>query len=459
MIDFILVTLLFSFSLPISALLLTGPRAFYFAAPLTLCVAVIAGFGHVLFDIPIVIFWALLLLLPGIAVLALPTTRERIRATLNILRYPMADRINLGISYVAMFLVSVSVQPPLRWDARSIWFHHASWLDGPAKYFIEAQFLPAGSWPDYPFAGPALMALTWQTTFSGENLWLATRVIAIAVISTAAFVSQSIVEKYGISRHWLLKSSVFIALMSSSTLIADGYFNAGYQDTLLAVSTVALLFSILIDSRSKAESIGVPAILFLAASNIKQEGFWFALGTVLVTVFALLIQKRFAPLLLVPIALASRLVWSAFSTAVDMPDNSHTSLVLERVPELLDSGSVWSAKFAEVVGTWVIPKSVPYLLLAVLVSLAFLVSEMDKKQKIATALVTLAVPIGLLFTSIVTYSLGETHDLQWWLGTSYTRVTSTFEFVVLSLGCAAAVALIPFDQRLRSNSIHKAKRR
>ncbi len=459
LLDLLVILTIFSFAIPIAALLTTGTKALYLTASVTMASAVVAGVIHVLFDLPIWVVWMATIVLPSISLVVFRKTRARIKNSLSSIKTSLSEKASLGLTFMFLLLAAISIQPPLKWDARSIWFHHASWLNGPSTFFLEAQYLPAGSWPDYPFAGPALMALAWQLTFQVENLWLATQVIAVSVVLVAAFSAQALIDRFGSNRNWILRTAVLLAFLSAATQVADGYFNAGYQDTLLAASVAALFSAVLANELGKHQRLLMPTLIFIAAANVKQEGFWFAIGALLIATAITTFRKDFWSLLLIPMALGTRALWTAFSQSIGMPDNSHTDKVLERIPLIFSPGSEWSEKVSEVIQTWVIPHSLPFLILTCLSALGIALSGGQGKEKFLLALAAVVTPVGLLGTAVLTYALGETHDLQWWLGTSYTRVTSTFELLAISFAAIAVLVSLEWDtQPAVTNTKRKVRR-
>jgi hypothetical protein len=49
----------------------------------------------------------------------------------------------------------------------------------------------------------------------------------------------------------------------------------------------------------------------------------------------------------------------------------------------------------------------------------------------------------VLAVAVVTYVLGQSGGLEWWLGTSYTRITATFELLSLVAMLITVLSLLP----------------
>lgn len=449
MIDLVALIALGLAGLPVSALIFRSCNAIYFAPVLSATYALIAGLIHLVLDLPIWVVWLLLVGLSTSLVLSVSSLRSSMGTSLRDALGSSKNRYSL-VAFALFQVVSwITTPAPLIWDARSIWFHHASWLNGPALYYREAQFLPAGAWPDYPIAGPANMALSWQLTFTDENLWLASRVMGMLFVA-ASFLAGSLIIERANPKLFTVGHIVYLVLFASSAaLIGNGWFNTGYQDSFQAV-TVLLLFTILISMQQTNQlrlSIAA-AVVFLLAANIKQEGFWFATGVLALGLFVVVVRRLFWPLLLLAWAAFVRLVWGAISEDLGMPENSHTAEVLDRLPQLFDFDSAAWISINQIWIEAIQPRSLLLVLAVIAAALSILlVREWRPAEKLALATAWALAPIGVLLVAVVTYALGESHDLSWWLGTSYTRITATFDLLAFGLMLFAGAALSPWQDR------------
>jgi hypothetical protein len=446
MADLFVISLILLAFLPLSATLIRSPLAYLFAPVISAAVALLAGILHVLIDIPILAIWSLALVAQ--APLAISKgSRQAMIAALTVSRKDFVTFGQLATATVLSAVAVITTPAPLAWDARSIWFLHAAWLNGPALFFREAQFLPAGSWPDYPVLGPSLMALAYQATGGDANLWLASRIIGVLVLIVGVWAIATFIQRFAPKLHFSYATAIVALFTLSCTLLADGYYNAGYMDALQAVTVVALFSSVLsLPDGPKILNLVPSALLFLVAANIKQEGFWFAIGALLLGLTIQLARKQFVPLLLLPFAALVRVGWSAFQEHLGMPDNGHTAEVIERLPRLLQGDEELIGNIDLIWSTWGQPRSFGYVVIAL--AAAFVVPLLlprgsDWIRRFLVPTVLLAAPIGVLSVAIVTYALGQSGGLEWWLGTSYTRITASFEALSLFAAAAAAILLLP----------------
>jgi hypothetical protein len=430
--------------LPLAAYLTSGVRAYLASPVLSVLGALFAGFAHILLDVPIAGAWLLLALLQ--AILFIPRgPRERIIQNLAIAQTDVYSIAVLGLGLLLSAMAAITTPAPLAWDARSIWFHHAKWLNGPAEYFLEAQYLPAGNWPDYPFTGPAVMTLSWQLSGGAENFWLASRIVGVFVLLVGIFAGYLLAERFAAKAHFGFKLAGILLLSTSLTLLADGYFNAGYQDALQAALVGLVFVSVLSLKDSSWRDLLPPAAAFLLAANIKQEGFWFATGALLLALAIQAFDRNLKPLALIAVPIGFRAIWSAFQDFVGMPDNGHTAEVIERFPLLFSGDAEVASNLQLVFSNGIQPRSMNYLLLVALaaVILVALGRTPSLGKRFALGAVAILAPYGVLFVAVVTYVLGQSGGLEWWLGTSYTRITATFEFLSLLTIVMAAFSLLP----------------
>jgi hypothetical protein len=253
-------------------------------------------------------------------------------------------------------------------------------------------------------------------------------------------------QKFAPKAHWALKALGLLVFVTAITFLADGYYNAGYQDTFQAAAVGLVLALVLnLDKQDSLKSLLPAAIAFILASNIKQEGFWFAFGVLCLALVIQALQRNWKSLLLIPFALAIRAAWSLFRDYLGMPDNGHTSEVVARIPALLTGDKAVFDSLAMVANLGIGPRSGGYLALAALVAILIAVFYRPSSipLRVLTPVVILSAPVGVLTVAVLTYALGQSGGLEWWLGTSYTRVTATFELLVLSTVLAAAFALLP----------------
>jgi hypothetical protein len=465
--DFLLILAMLMAFLPASTLLAKGPAVYLISPIVSVVSALAATFAHTLFDIGVMTGWSALVALQ-IVILAFPAGRSALKANLKVSKGDHWGIAALSITGLLSLGAVVSTPAPLAWDARSIWFHHALWLNGPALYFREAQFLPVGNWPDYPFTGPGLMTLIWQITGGEPDLWLASSVVGVVVICVAALTVFLLSDKFAPEGHWSIKASALVVFVSSITFLADGYYNAGYQDAFQAAAVGLVFVSVMVLQKQDGWSrLALPALAFLLAANIKQEGFWFAFGALVLALALQLLQRNWNSLVLIPFALLARAGWSAFQESLGMPDNGHTSEVVQRIPALFAGDSEIIANLGMIFNLGVGPRSSGYLFViaAAAILIAVFYRPVSISVRVSTSLVVLAAPAGVLSVAALTYALGQSGGLEWWLGTSYSRITATFELLSLLAMLIAVLVAMPeakrvvVAQRPKNNNKSKKTRR
>jgi hypothetical protein len=194
--------------------------------------------------------------------------------------------------------------------------------------------------------------------------------------------------------------------------------------------------------------------------SAKQEGFWFVLFILLVTsVFYLPKRQFWFPLSLVPLA-AIRLLWVSFSDYVNMPESGSTSGLIARIPELLDQNSLAWEIIPKIIFNWFIPQNGAFFAI-LLVAVAALLVANRTSYIMATSLdvfLYLMVGLGVLTIIFVTYSLGDSREqIDWWLGTSYSRITASFKSVVWTTVFALVLLNLPAKNLPEKRAFTKAK--
>ena len=446
MADFFIVSLLLLAFLPSAANITSGARAYLLAPAISAIAALLAGVIHVMLDLSVIGIWSALAA-SQLALLFVGSLRARTVSALKIDKSDFSAVSSFSSAIVLSIVALISTPAPLTWDARSIWFHHATWLNGPAIYFREAQFLPAGSWPDYPLLGPSMMALAFQVSGGESNLWLASRVIGVLVLLLSGWVVVTLVSRWNPTLHFGIVGALTFLFGLAFTVLADGYFNAGYMDALQAASVVAVFASVLaLPSKLSLKDLLIPSMMFLVAANVKQEGFWFATGAIILGLAYQLMKKNFIAVGLIGVVVLGRTSWSAFQSHLGMPDNGHTAEVVDRLPLLLAGDPATLGNLELIWSSWGAPRSLGYLLIALFASsvLLFLWGKRVKWQdRVVIPVLLLAAPTGVLTVAMLTYALGQSGGLEWWLGTSYTRITATFEALALFSAAFTVIALGP----------------
>ena len=435
--------------------------AFFLAPVLSGVAAVFSSMLHVIIDLPVLMIWAFFTILSISIVVLSPKLRVvSIENLVGIMRSRI-DLMFLLIFSAGSAAALISTPAPLGWDARSMWFAIPSYLNGSAEQYLTAQAGGAQTgWVDYPLFGPGSLATVWQLMGVSENLWSGSRLYALIGISLAALVGYLLFTKYGADKNISFVAIAFSGLVLAGFFIGGG-INTGYMDTIQGLLVAATLASCLLWSReSLVRSTALIGIISIAAMSAKQEGFWFVLFILLVTsVFYLPKRQFWFPLSLVPFA-ASRLFWVSFSDYVNMPESGSTSGLIARIPELLDQNSLAWEIMPKIIFNWFVPHNGAFFAILLLAVAALSVANRTSNI-MATSLdvfLYLMVGLGVLTIIFVTYSLGDSREqIDWWLGTSYSRITASFKSVVWTTVFALVLLNLPAKHLPEKRAFTKAK--
>ncbi len=427
MVEFLISALFFLVALPVALLILRGAGAFLLAPVISAVLAVVSAVIHVLVDLPLAMLWGGGVLLGSFGLL-FPATRKRMLENLLALKESRQKSI-IGIYLGFIALSSIATPAPVGWDARSMWFAIPSWLNGPAEYYITGQSAAYTGWPEYPFFSPATFATIWQILGIDEDLWLASRVSGAMGITLAALAVWLILDRYASRSSTLWTSVIFTSAIATSFFLADGTLNNGYQDAMQGLSIAALLAGILWALKQQPHTgVALVSVLALAASNVKQEGFWFTLGVMILGLGLHAFNKSYLISLSLIAPLAFRAIWGWFGSVVGMPESGSTQGMGERAPELLDSSSTAWSVIGKIMSGWFSQYHLGWVVIAIASAIAlFLISAKDLGWKrLLEPLVLFGSVIGIFVVVLITYAIGSSREaIDWWLGTSYTRITAT----------------------------------
>jgi drug/metabolite transporter superfamily protein YnfA len=243
-----------------------------------------------------------------------------------------------------------------------------------------------------------------------------------------------------------------VSAFAANDMIGSGYMDVPLATTVLAISLLSLAYFI----KPRLETTGVIILLVLIANNLKQEGQIFVLITVIVIALAFLLSSRNyrrALKFLAPIGLVfviDRLVWSRFSDFAELPDSSTTSSIIGNLSEVFEPGSNFYELFAQLIDR---VGFVNLLFWQLSITAVIIASRLAFKSLVdnKTMLFLLALPVasaGVYVVTALTYTLGGARDrLDWWLGTSYGRITSTPELMLIG-GLFVLALVISLDKPL-----------
>ena len=451
---------LFAFA-PISFLIVKGAAGVFLAPVISAVVAVYGAMIHVLLDIPILWIWFATALIGNALVIGVPAAKHR--ASRNVLELKsQGEYWLLIVSSLAGLAALATTPPPLGWDARSMWFAIPSWLNGPSEQYLTAQLGGAQTgWPEYPFFGPASFVTLWQLMGVDENLWAASRLSGLLAISLGALAVAILITRLASSRVMWVKPVAMFGFLLSMFFVADGYINNGYQDVMQGAAIAAVLATVLgYNSNAKLSSFALLAISSLAAINVKQEGFWFTVAILLLGCIYWALKRDFWFFLALLPAVAGKVAWDVFGAIVQMPASGSTDGMFGRIPEFFQGDSVANQILQKVMGQWFPPLHLGLMALLLTAAVGLWITRL-RFEAILMGLATLA----LFAIPVVTYALGSSrHSIDWWLGTSYTRITASFTIsvfltlVVLALLNAPISRPAPSPSTKIRNASKKSKR-
>lgn len=442
----------------LSLVFLPRVQALFASGLLASLIAIFSGIFHVWIDVPIHIVWMGLSAITLTVVLLIPFTRKVIRSNLYV-SWTWVEICQIAVVLGLLMLVVLYPPAPLGWDARSIWLFHASWLNDSASAFIDAQHLPAIDWahPDYPLLGAATIAVLWGMLGQGENLTLGLQVISLIAVFTAALSGSLAISALSKTGNRWINLTAFTLLIIAGFSVGGGLFNQAYMDTLQAFLIVCLISALLptLIGRMNFNQAHFAGLVGISAMNVKQEGFWFSLVVILVSLVVTFYDQyasKYLPLVLVVGFFG---MWKIFLESIHSAQQADVAGISDRLPELLHLDSTaWNILFRLIANEGFTSLGKVAVLIT-LFSIAILVSN---PGKISIKLVSLLVGSWLLIIGVIflTYALAQTRDkIDWWLATSYIRVIST---PILIAWFIVFVAVITATQRLRIRTLEQSVR-
>ena len=439
-------------------------RALLLAPIISLALAAINAQIHVVFDVPLSNLLIFQIFAQTSVLFLLFNRKARAHFIERVSRF---DRGEFGISALALAIGALSYAgagAPVVWDARSIWLSKASWLNGPASQYLIAQEDNLSGHPDYPLAGPSIMATYWNLEGVPENLQSGVALIAFLPVVVIAFAVLSFNQ--AINNGPTSISQVFLGflLIGSTTFIANGMLGDGYMDVTLSTSIVALaLVSLAFFIKPKMELLVAGSLLLVTASNLKQEGQIFALVVIaVISLLVLIFSRRLKDVakylgMFVPVFLVDRTIWQLFSNYAGLPESSSTTAIFQNLGEIFQPSSrfyLLLSDYFESIGFFNL------LLFSSLAIMALLLLWLRWPKLLAEGkiIAALALPVSSAMSYIVislTYTLGGSRDqLDWWLGTSYLRITASPELLLIGgIFVLSSLAIVkygaPITQLLR----------
>ena len=455
MLDIISVLVFSLINLPLSMYLLRNSAAIYLSPLVGSFFGLISAFVHLMVSLPISIVWLAVSVGINVAFVALNRTRAIVVQGLRAWWFDVGSRTRTGLVAIFAVVAWVTTPAPLGWDARSMWFAAGSWLQGPPIYYFEAMFLEMAGWRDYPLAGPASMATVWELSGITEHFVLGGRLMGILTVIGFALAAELVILSRGSNLNKYLSGGAYFLFLSSALFVADGMLNTGYMDTFqgaVLLGLAGVLVMLASNRESELRLVLVACVLAVLGSNIKQEGMWFALALVLPITLVMLAQKRPMVLIVSLAILLQRLMWGLFGDWVAMPSSASTASMLKNAPELFTGASQAWDGIRTTIDLYVMPQSSALVVLLVLGVAGILFSvEWSKSQRVLISSSLFVSGLGILFIVLMTYALGDVRDsLEWWLGTSYSRVTATFQGFAWFMAFSGFIFSLPEIRPARS---------
>jgi hypothetical protein len=320
--------------------------------------------------------------------------------------------------------------PPGAWDAHSIWWLHA------AGYTRDAQFArqmldSSGlvfSHLDYPPLTPAAVAAAWRILGGHEFrvAHVASTLVTVSAIALLGYAVRSVTGRAPAVVSRLAAIGVALAVWST----AGWTVTSGYADPTWSAAFVAGAVLILFGADPYARP-ALAVLLLTATALTKNEGF-IAVGILALLATVRDVRSARLRVLWVWLPVAAGLLWRELAQALGAQSDvlswrGRLSLLIDGDPAVTGRvrpsiDALWQYAGVAVVSA---------LAVAVLGNLFFW--RRRKAMGIGGDLWSWAVLAVYALSLLLTYVVSE-HDLNWYLGTSASRVS----LVLVLLACASA---------------------
>ena len=339
--------------------------------------------------------------------------------------------VGSAISYLVFYRITPT---PLAWDARSIWLFHSEWIGKNGLYSIpQRNEAFRFSHPDYPIGVPSVIGTAWKIGISKFDYAFGIR----NTVLMHFFLLQNLVWQV-CKKFVKIHSAVFVGSMLLLWPVfldlgnAENYLS-GYMDPLLAIN-VGLVLLLCIDFRRTDSADSATAFLLfiftMTLASLKQEGLPYLAIIVFVhfVVFTVHRTRQFMKIDLfwVP-ALVLALCWILTNYFHGVPNTSDAGGAIKKIQEIFHFDSTaW--KIEQHIQTSEPHSGLPIgFTWVIFISFGiFLFRRNFEFLQYALTLITIQILIFL------TYCLGSTRkDIDWWLATSFVRVSYTPRVLVL----------------------------
>ena len=369
---------------------------------------------------------------------------------------PSLGVVDVAVMYGPLLLPALLVRrPPVGWDARSIWWFHAAWIDRGPTVLREALANPAlaFSHPDYPPFAPATVAGAWTVT-PGSGLWVAQAVSTVLTLSAVAMLVYA-VRILVPSVSPMVARLVALAVGLGTWTVAGYAVAGGYVDHLWAAALAAAVVLLLISGsvitpdadadadadRARRPHLLLAVVLMTVAALTKNEGFVAVAIVALVFTVRARRQLRVAAWVWIPVI--AGVVWNvvarAFGASSDLADSPRIDQLLGGDLAPLERIGPTLSKLSAQVG-WV-------LAAAVLVSVVGSLALAARRRSLGLAPIRWPwAVLGLFTVALVATYVISPYEIVWHLVTSIDRVAVLLILVALAIVASwVLVAFAPAD--------------
>lgn len=315
-------------------------------------------------------------------------------------------------------------RPPVYWDARSVWWFHASWFAAGGSAAGAALGNPqvVFSHPDYPPLLPAAIASAW-TASGASSLRLAQSLGALLTLG-ALIVLALIVRQLAGPQAKFAGTACGLAVGLSAWAAAPFGPAGGYADHLWATVWVGAAALLLIDpetvDREGGRKIVLAAVLMSVAALVKTEGFLAVI--MLAALFTLRSRRRWRSTGPVWVSVLAGGAWVVVSRLHGASSDLATSATVRLTQfksgdfTALDRLDPIVAAMREQFG-WLLVLGMVITILGVA-----LLGRLRSHLGLASTWWIWALLGCYLATLVATFLLSE-YDIAWHLGTALDRVT------------------------------------
>lgn len=339
-----------------------------------------------------------------------------------------------GVAVMVWFAVPATallahIRPiPIAWDARSIWWLHASWFlrGGSASRRGIATPALAFSHPDYPPGDPSAIATLWHVTDRGFDMWLAQTFTAVATALAITGLALLLVRG---SRD-PVRVTAATALVTSVAFLGQGLAAAGYVDVLCAALLVSALVAF-VRLPHRPTAIAAGSVLLAGATVTKNEGV--AVGIIVAAIALCFVRRpRIAQAFASAAAFIPVVLWqiAVSSTGAHLKNDVGSGLLIDSLGASRRD-RLFTSLDAVLDANWlVVSAALAAFLILVLVRIITHRSTRDEGElKLAAALIAASVASGVVMAFV--YAMGR-FELDWWFKTSLERVSSTIRMFALA---------------------------